>query len=272
MKKRFNNKYIYLSVVLLLSVFLLSVFIVTKDRSTNIYYDTLKREELSYLSSMMKVLASAIENNDSEYALLASSMIEESGAITCLSGENRENATEFINVIFKNDYNKSKAAAYARKCSAAAINTLKGIDYIIGSYEDSKIDKTKSFNSFECKNQVRHSRKVKEGFVAFYSSVNAENICCRRGNVYYLTKIGETEPYESVFCTNLKKFTAEKSLSRETAIEYAKEIMNNKKIENYLYLFEDEGTIFITCMGKTENYLIGIDEQSGRCSYFKNVS
>ena len=268
-----NYKFYYFSsVFLLISLFLCSVIISIDKQRTDKEIFT-KREELSYLSSMMKILANAIDNDDDDCVRLASAMIERSGVISYLNNENRENATEFINILTDGYVDKNKAAAYARKCSAAAISIIQGTEYEIGRYEQEQKEKMVSFNSFEYKRQVRYSSKEKKiNNISFNGFVNDESVCCRRANVYYLTKINEDEIYEYIYIPQHASKSKKEDVSVGKAMNIAKECMKEKNIADYKYLFSDDGTSFIICIYKTDRFLLGIDNESGRTTHFKKLN
>ena len=263
----------FLCIVFVAVSCLLAVSVVCLSYANDAVSDKEKREELSYLSSMMKLLAKAIDDGNGDYAKLSAAMIEKSGAVSTLDKENRENTTEFLHDIISGSIlAEPKTAAYARKCSAAAIKTAKNEYYDIGSYY-SKSELTANWDELEYKSSLSYVNNFSDKNISFYGIKSANKICARRANVYYLSEIGKDEVDEYIYIKSNADKSASFLSSEKTIIETAKKYLSDRgeSAFNFEFLFTDMGTSFVRCGTDDASFIIGIECESGEVSHYKKT-
>ncbi len=254
-------------VFLCVSLIICSVAVVKAQREENrLLYE--KNMRLNYLSSMMKILSDEIDTQNTDYVKVTASMISASGAVSALEGENREIIYEFLHGIADGSVKcTAENAAFARRCSAAALSAVKGEHYDIGVPDTLAPDKATQSYSRECKSIIRQSNHRDR--ITFNSYVVGDCVCARRANLYYLTYITDGNVKESVYIKNESYAQNGKILSLQRQKEILSEQLSGKRIEDIQEVLEDGDTAFFRCRTDENIYLIGINISDEQISHFK---
>ncbi len=234
--------------------------------------DTHRRSRLSYLSSMMKKLAIELESNEEEKARYSASVIRSSGDLGYLDKIQRERVSHFLWLVTEGRVECcARSAAYARQCSACALNSIIGKDYQLAEYDNIGDEKTVSRYNF--KSTVNFVKKLTGKDVRLTSYLSGEYVSSARSNVYFLTMVDANYITEHVYL----KSTSEKEqtfiCSTDKAVNKAVGFMEQRgrSVGNAQFIFFDLGTAYVKCEIDEYEVIIGIRCMDGEVSHFKKV-
>lgn len=265
-----NKKVVLTAVFFILSMLLCIIFVVSSVNAENENVKK-KKENLNYLSNMMKILAENIEEKSEEQVRLTAAMISSSGVVSSLDAQNAETVYGFLHGLIGGSVSLSDdAVIFARRCSAAALTYIKGEIYKLGDLTLLNNNAAARLSGgFDYKNKIIVTSK-RDG-ISYYNFINGEKICQRRSNVYYITNAESGIVEENVFIKEAEEHATASNISDAEVNTILKNKFPKRKISDLEVILVDENTKFVKCKADSSEYIIGIDMHNKNISHIKAI-